>query len=391
MTGTELKMELVGSQAEIPAELWEVCFPPPLEGRWWYQTLEQSGLGDQFTFSYAVLQQNAQSVGIVPLFRMSLPLQMILPDLMLPIGRFLERLAPDFMRPPTLFIGSPCSDEGTIGLLPGVDRKIALLFLQNALEQHARKIRARLLIWKDMPAEWSQDFGWLMKQRRVFKSISYPGTMLQLPGHSKEQYMAALKTSRRHHLRRNLRRSRERISLRIETLQRPDAAILDKIFSLYWQTYEHASVKFERLNRSFFEHVAEKSVAHFVLLRSEAGNEIVAFMLCFLMGERVVNKFIGIDRMQADNTYLLLRLWDAMLDWALNQGATSIQSGQTGYSAKLLTGHDLVPLNSYCHVHNPAYHALFRFFGIRVKWEDLDKDLFDAIKAHPEMGRAQYV
>ena len=192
MTGIELKMELVGSQAEIPVKLWDDCFPPPLEGRWWYQTLEQSGLEDQFTFSYAVLQQNAHSVGIVPLFRMSLPLQMNLPDQMLPIGRFLERLAPDFMRPPTLFIGSPCSDEGTIGLVPGVDRKIVLLFLQNALEQHARKIRARLLIWKDMPAEWSQDFDWLMKRRRIFKSISYPGTMLKLPGRTKEQYMAAL-------------------------------------------------------------------------------------------------------------------------------------------------------------------------------------------------------
>jgi hypothetical protein len=79
-----------------------------------------------------------------------------------------------------------------------------------------------------------------------------------------------------------------------------------------------------------------------------------------------------------------------MLDWALAQGATSVQGGQTGYSAKILTGHRLVPLNNYCHVHNPVFHALFRFVGQRLTWQGLDHDLAAIIKANPEMAEAQH-
>ena len=390
-TSSPLQIELVNSHADIPAELWQACFPPPLEGRWWYQTLEESGLEDQFRFWYAVLHQGTRPVGIVPLFRMNLPLDVVVPDPLLPIGRLIERAAPGLMRPPTLFIGSPCSDEGTIGILPEVDRQAALLALQDTLERHARAIRARIIIWKDMPAGWSPDFKWLMQRRRLFKSIGYPGAVVALPGSSKPQYLAALNSSRRHKLRRRLQQGNEQMPLRVETVSNPDMATLDTIFALFDQTYQHASTKFERLNRTFFAAVARHPASHFVLLREAASDKIVAFVLCFLMDKHVINKFIGIDRAQPQNMFLLLRLWDAMLDWSLTQGATSIQSGQTGYSNKISTGHRLVPLNNYCHVRNRAFHALFRHVGEKLTWEGLDKDLADAIKAHPDVGLAQYV
>lgn len=390
MTGTDLAVELVGSQADIPGDLWGACFPPPLEGQWWYESLEQSGLQDQFAFSYAVLCQGGRRVGIAPLFLMNLPLDVIVPDPLLPVGRMVERIAPGLLRPPTLFIGSPCADEGTVGPLPGIDRKAVLLSLQDALETYARKLRARVLIWKDFPAAWSEDFDWLMARRHLFKSISYPGTMVDLSGSSKEQYFGGLKSSRRQNLKRNLRRSAERISIRIEALQRPDAATLDRMFALFWQTYEHASTKFERLNRSFFQHIADKPVSHFVVLREEKSGEIVAFVLCFLMGKHVINKFIGVDRTLPESMFLLLRSWDAMLDWALSHGATSIQGGQTGYSAKILTGHRLVPLNNYGHVHNRMFHAVFRSVGQKLTWQSLDDDLATIIKANPEMDRDQH-
>ena len=102
-------------------------------------------------------------------------------------------------------------------------------------------------------------------------------------------------------------------------------------------------------------------------------------------------EFIGVDRTIPESAFLLLRLWDAMLDWALAQGATAIQGGQTGYSAKILTGHHLVPLNNYGHVHNPLFHALFRYVGQKLTWQELDHDLATIIKANPDMAREQFV
>lgn len=81
-----LTVRFVDSEQAIPAALWEACLPPPLEGRWWYATLEQSGLEEQFVFRYAVLCDGDRPVGIAPFFLMDVPLDIvrlcsILPDI----------------------------------------------------------------------------------------------------------------------------------------------------------------------------------------------------------------------------------------------------------------------------------------------------------------------
>ena len=53
----------------------------------------------------------------------------------------------------------------------------------------------------------------------------------------------------------------------MEIVQRPDAKMLDDIFELFWQTYEKSATKFERLNRKFFEVIAEKPATIFIILR----------------------------------------------------------------------------------------------------------------------------
>src|SRR6516164_5572470 len=52
-----LRVEWRHSADDIPTELWDQCFRAPLEGRWLYATLEQSGLEDQFTFAYALVMR----------------------------------------------------------------------------------------------------------------------------------------------------------------------------------------------------------------------------------------------------------------------------------------------------------------------------------------------
>src|SRR5262249_49228977 len=152
----------------------------------------------------------------------------------------------------------------------------------------------------------------------LFPVVSFPGTIVDLAG-SKEAYFGALKGSRRHQLRKKIRRSAAAVNLRADAVQRPDQRTLDAVFALFWQTYEKATTKFERLNRRFFELIAAQPPSHFVLLR--ARDELVAFMLCFDLGAKVINKFIGIDYRRPQEWLLYFRLWDAAVDWALARGA----------------------------------------------------------------------
>jgi len=295
----------------------------------------------------------------------------------------LGRMFPSLFFPRSLFVGSPCSDEGTVGMLRGVDSRSATLALQQALETQARVLGAALLVWKDFPAPQAADLEWLAKQRRLFRVASFPGTIVELPVRSKDAYFAALKGSRRHALRKKLRRSAARVDIRVEIVQGPDGRTLDALFGLFWQTYQKATTRFEKLNRKFFEVVAARPESHFILLRERSSDEMVAFMLCFDLGSRVINKFIGIDYRRPRDWLLYFRLWDAAVDWALSRGADAIQSGQTGYAPKIETGHRLVPLTNYCAHRNRLVHAIGRAFARHITWSTLDDDLARFLKAHP--------
>ena len=72
-------VRFVESEAQIDAQLWDVCFPPPLEGRWWYATLERAGLEEQFSFRYGLISRDGVPVGIAPAFVMDFPVGRVAP------------------------------------------------------------------------------------------------------------------------------------------------------------------------------------------------------------------------------------------------------------------------------------------------------------------------
>jgi hypothetical protein len=370
-----LAIRCVESEADIPETLWQACFPSPLEGRWWYRALEGSGLGEQFRFLYAVIERAGEPVGLAPLFVMDVPIEMVVPPELHRAFAVLGRVVPSLRHQRTLFVGSPCADEGAVGLLPGVERPEALSALQRALEGKARELGAPMLVWKDFPAGYDADLARLADRCGLFRLTSFPGAVADLPGAGKEGYLAAMKASYRQKLKRRLKLSAAAVDLVTEVVQHPDTAILDTIFALFWQTYEKGATKFERLNRRFFELVADEPTSHFIILREWASGDAVAFMLCFDLGGHVINKFIGMDYARPKDWLLYFRLWDAVVELAVVRGATAVQSGQTGYTAKVETGHRLVPLTNWCRHRNPLVHRIYRFVAGRVDWSTLDATL----------------
>src|ERR1700758_761484 len=224
------QIEFFETASQIPDDLWEACFQPPAEGRWWYEALEQSGIDDQFTFFYGLIKHLGCPVGIAPVFVMDMPVEQVAPQEFLRLLRLIGKIMPSVLCQRTLFVGSPILDESRVGLISHVSRRVALLALQIALEAKAGELRASLIVWKDFPESSSSDMNWLSHQRRLFRVTSLPNTVVELPSPRKEDYFAALTGTRRQNLKRKLRRSREQVVLSVEIVQRPDAKMLDDIF-----------------------------------------------------------------------------------------------------------------------------------------------------------------
>ncbi|MFM2434165.1 MAG: hypothetical protein RL063_144, partial [Pseudomonadota bacterium] len=316
----------VDSESEISPELWQAYFPAPYEGLWWYQVLERCGIQDQFTFLYAVVSDSSGTIAIAPAFVMNVPMRLVLPPAILPLANLIGHIVPSALYQRTLFIGSPCSDEGHVGMLDGVNRLAVLSSIELAMVSKAKQLHASMRVWKDFPQQYAIDFTSL--NAHLFKVVSFPGTSVELPDATKEGYLATLKSSRRNKLKKKLRLAAES-PVDVEVIQQPDSEILNESFNLFWQTYEKGGTKFERLNRKFFDLIAAETNSHFVILREQSNGKIVAFMLCFALGDQVINKFIGIDYQQPKEWFLYFKLWEAAVDWAAGIGAKSIQSGQT--------------------------------------------------------------
>lgn len=372
----------------IPAPLWQACFPPPREGLWWYRALQNCGIEQQFTFLYGIIENCqgavATPVGIAPCFITDVPLELVVPEAVMAAIRPLSKILPRLAYQRTFFIGSPCADEGGIGLLPQMDRQSVLLALQDAARIEARRHHAPMLVWKDLPQSEKAVMSWLCRQRGLFALPSYPNTVAALPGNGKEAYFAAQKGSRRHQLKKKLRLSAERVAVTTEVIQNPPTAVMDEIFDLFWQTYEQSDIKFERLNRRFFDLLASEEPVHFVLLRESQSQKLIAFMMCFALGDVVINKFVGFDYSRPKEWFLYFRLWEAALDWCLSRGAKTLQSGQTCYAPKIEQGHALVPLFNYGHHANPVMHWIYSRVAGSIGWDTLDEDLARYLKAHPE-------
>lgn len=372
----------VRSTREVPDDLWR-CLPPGVEGRWWYETLEDCGLEDQFEFFYGVVTAGHRPVGVAPAFVMEVPIRLVAPDELLPVLNLLGRVFPRILYQRTLFVGSPCSDEGAVGLAPDVDRRLAFREVNRSIQTLADRLKAPMRVWKDVPAGAESDLAPLAADRSLFPMVSFPGTMVKFPDPTKASYFDTLKSSRRNKLKKKLKSSSE-APLDLTILDTPTAAEIDEIFELFMKTYDKGKTKFERLNRTFFERISKVQESSFIVIRERAEGGMVAFMLCFTVEDRIINKFIGIDYETPKDWFLYFRLWDAVVDLAVGKGIASVQSGQTGYSAKIETGHALEPMTNYVRHKNPIVHWIYKAVAKSINWETLDEDLAVFLKAYPD-------
>ncbi|SDR32658.1 Predicted N-acyltransferase [Rhizobiales bacterium GAS113] len=370
-----LRVEWRNAASEIPAELWERCFPSPLEGPWLYATLEQSQLDEQFSFAYALVMRGDAVIAIAPVFTAILPISLIVPSFVDKAFRLGGRLLEPLRFQKTLFVGSPCSDEGSVGTVPGVTLADVAPTLQRAVWERARQCGAASLVWKDFPEACWPALRGIARQAGLGEAVSYPGTRILNIDGGFEAYLQRLTGNRRHNLRKKLRQSRSHVDIETEILSEVDDAVIEEVWGLFQNTYGRATTKFERLTRRFWEIVTRQPQSRLIVLRERKSRKAVAFMLVILQGRRAINKFIGIDYDLGDKAYLYFRLWEEFMRFAMSAGAQEVQSGQTGYRAKLDVGHELVPLSNFFRYRNPVIQMIASFVAKRISWNSLDENL----------------
>lgn len=374
------------SAEAFPGDVWARCFPPPREGRWWYRALERAGLEDQFKFAYAAVSRGGEVVAIAPAFQADLALELVLPDEIAPLVSWIGRYVRALRYQRTWFVGSPCAEEGTIGLAPGVSLADVLPVLIPAVEQQAKARRVHMTVWKDVPEKAAAALEGPAKAAKFFKVPSFPGTEIHDLPSDFNGFLASMPSSQRYHFKKKLKTSKATLDLECNVLQAPDAKAQAEIWALFMQTYDRATTRFERLTPAFFAELAKAPTTHFILLRKRDGGDLVAFMLCYFEAGCATNKFIGIDYKLGDKVFLYFRLFEEFILWANKMGATWLRSGQTGYRAKFDMGHEPAPLYNFAKNSNGLMNMISAHVGRSITWSTLDPDLKTYVEARARKG-----
>src|SRR5260370_13117060 len=134
------EVEFLETASQIPNDLWDACFQPPAEGRWWYEALDQSGIDDQFTFFYGLKKNLGCPVGIAPIFVMDVPVDQVAPQEFLRLLRLVGKIVSTVFFQRALFFGSPILDEGRVRLGFPVNWRAARLSFQVGAGKKAARL-----------------------------------------------------------------------------------------------------------------------------------------------------------------------------------------------------------------------------------------------------------
>lgn len=175
-----------------------------------------------------------------------------------------------------------------------------------------------------------------------------------------DEYLARLSHSRRRNIRRKLR-SRE--ALQIEILQTGDArfdddAWLAQLYGLYKAVYDQSEIHFDLLTPDFFSG----------LLRDGQGNgrvfcywhcgELVGYNLCYVEGDKLLDKYIGLNYPLALDFNLYFVSWFVNLEYAVAQGLNFYVAGWTDPQVKASLGASFTFTRHLVWIRNPLLRKL---------------------------------
>lgn len=317
---------------------WNRLFPHELEDHAYLRAIEHAGLAG-FRYQYFAVSDGERLLAAVPAFRTEYRLDTTVQGGLRRITGSLAKIFPRLLRIPMLSLGSPVTERCRIGYAPDATAAQRASWLDAVLthmDNVAAKQKFSMLAVKDAPlAEpaWQQ-----VCPRHGLRALpGLPGAALDIRWHDLNGYLESLGASARKDLRR-----KRRAGAALDIQWRNDLdGIHDDVRRLYRATLAHAELSFEELTPAYFENVLHAMPGRaYCVTYTEAG-KLVAFNLVLRDGERLLDKFLGMDYTAMDRYNLYHVSWLENIRHCIETGVGVYESGQGLHREKLRLGSTL--------------------------------------------------
>jgi hypothetical protein len=326
------------SVSSIPRAAWERMLPGEPES-WDFYAAVESVPPPGFTLGAIAALDGERFVAAAPLFRVAYRVDTPLQGRLRQFTDWVHARAPRLVEFPVIGIGSPMSDNCSLGFAPELaDGECAEAFdgMLAHLQREARRHSSALIAVKslDRSAEALQ----APLDRRGFRCVtSVPLAMLDLPYRSLDHYLDSLPEKTGSYLRRKMRSAKK---VRIE-YRSSIAGLETRLGELFESTLKQSKVDygdFERLDPDYFAKVVNGMGDKAQLMLCWRGEELLSFQLFLVGTDRVLAKQIGMKYPEGRELNLYFVNWLKLIEFAIDRRIPSVEMGATTYATKLLFG-----------------------------------------------------
>jgi hypothetical protein len=338
---------------------WQQAFAHERRDHRFYELVEDT-IHQGFDYRYFVIRDDVGEVrAIQPFFILD-------QDLCAGAGRgvktlvsLVRRVWPRFLQLRTLMVGCAVGEAH----LDRPSHPETAEILAASITQHARGLKARLIVLKEFPAQYRETLRCFMRQGFA-RMPSMPSTCLNIDYANFEDYMnKALGKEMRRNLRRKFKATQgatEGTPLIEMSVLEDVTPLIKDIYPLYLQVYQRSALHFEKLTEDFFcklGQIMPEEVRFFVWRQ---GAKPVAFMLCLLHGRDLHAEYIGLEYPLALDLHLYFVCFRDVCSWAMAHGFKAYRSSALNYDPKLHLKHALDPLDLYVKHTSPIVNAVLR-------------------------------
>jgi hypothetical protein len=353
-----LEARVATSIHEVGRAAWHSCFADGLEGFDYLSAVEAASLPG-FAWRYVLVECGGTVIAAAPGFLTDYALDTTLNGTGRRLVAAARRLAPRAFTVRLAALGSPCTEDVSLGFAPGLGldrRREALRVLLAAFEAAAADAGCGLLAIKDAPA--ADRRLWSGLERPAYQlAPGMPVAELDIDFGDLDGYLARLSSATRKDLRRKLKALE---TVRIEV--RGDIHGLEsRVVELYRQTRARSNLQFEELTAAYFTGVLAAMPERALCVLYFVGDELIGCNLLLHDGRLLLDKFFCMEseRGPAHNLYFLS--WITNVRLCLERGLACYQSGQAGYATKLRLGSRLRGADMYFRHRQPLVNRALKW------------------------------